>query len=89
MANEYGIKETKELFEALALIGATAKKIVKTGLKPESFSYLVELATKYSVLVDGLKDISEIKNEIKDLNIAEIQELVTFIHEKVKEVENA
>jgi len=77
MENKYGIKETKEM---LQFIFAIVKIVVEAKrndgvIGPSDLALLINLFPHIGPAFDG---IQEIVNELKDLDEAEIKELITF-----------
>jgi hypothetical protein len=79
-----GIKETKELFKGLGLVVKTAKKVAED--KKVDFSdlvHVVELAKNSSVIIEAIKDVEQIPEEIKDLSKEELVELIALVYAEV------
>lgn len=80
------IKETKELIAATKLLAVSAAKISKDGLNAADIPQVVQLATNFKVIVDGLQGLDLIDDELKDLEKDELIELIQDLHSLVKEV---
>lgn len=79
---EKGIKETKEMVDAIiSLVVAVDKSLVDGKFGYEDIPLLMEPALKLSEAFAGS---GEIKHEIKDIDEAEKAELVLFIEEKLQ-----
>jgi len=81
---DLGIKETKELIEAVGVIAVQAKKIVKDGVGAEDIAHLVELIKQFELLADGFKDLDLVDDEIKNLSQVEVIELISILFNMVK-----
>lgn len=81
------IKETKELFEGLALVAKGAKDIAKDGKVDFSdLSIAVDLVKNSNVLVEAVKGVDQIPEELKDLSQEELLEIIMIVYKKVTEV---
>lgn len=85
-----GIKEFKELFKALedlAICGVKVAKDKKVGI--DDLGALLELTPKLSEIVEGFKGFEELKLEAKDLDQAEILEIIGCVYSIVEKCEEA
>ena len=84
------VKETKELMEGLQLIAITGVKIADSGFSiKEDFPHIIELAQKSNVLIEAVKGMSDISEEIKDLNQEELAELGLLVFNMYKNIKAA
>lgn len=84
------LKQTKELFEGLKLVAVAAKKISKDGkVDLSDVGAVIDLAKESSILIDAVKDIKEVPEELKDLEKEELLELIMAVYKAVDEVEKA
>jgi hypothetical protein len=80
-----GIKESKELIEALGKLVSAGKKVAEDGkVDLSDLKHVVDLAKEYDVIVEGFKGVKEIDDEIKDLDLVEAQELLVQIFSVLK-----
>lgn len=84
-----GIKELSELLESIGMISKSAKKISKGGIGIDDIAELVKLARGFDDIAEGFKGVSEIKEELKDLDSAEIMAIVSMLIDLVKDIEKA
>lgn len=84
------LKETKELLKGLKEIGVATKKILKDGkLGVDDLPILLPVLQQSAVLVEALAGAKEIPAEIKDLNLAEAQELLAEVFGLIKAIREA
>lgn len=91
-----GIKELKEIMmgakEGLK-VGKAIRDIVSDGVSagdlPKAFELVKEQAEKLDVYKDAIEDAKLAKEELEDLDKAEIVELMMIIVEAVNEIEKA
>jgi hypothetical protein len=81
-----GIKESKELLAGVELAAVAGIEIAKDGLGVEDISKALELIKKSDVLIEAVKGIDGIDEEIKDLDQAELIELGTIAFSLVKKI---
>jgi len=74
-----GIKETMELLDGLELVTVSGLGIAKGGLGWEDAALVLEFFKKYEVLIEAVKGVGSIPAEVKDLDTAEISELLTKV----------
>lgn len=85
-----GIKEVKEVLLGLSAIAEFAGKVMKDGkVDAADIQHLVSLGLAFPVLEDAAKDLEKAKEELKDLDQAEVIELLGLIYEGVAKFENA
>lgn len=80
------IKATKEVLEALTVIGIEAKKIAKDGISMADLPEALELFKHIDLFVAAIKDAKLIPSEMKDLDQAEAIELGTKVYLDVKAI---
>ena len=83
------VKEIKEVFKGLELLGVAGKKISKDGIGLEDLSHLLEVAKDFDILEEAVKGIKDIPAEFKDLNKVEVMELVGLVFSLIKNIKNA
>ena len=90
------VKETKELIAGLKeafKAGKSIRDILKDGVEasdlPKVFELVKEQASKAEIYTDAIKDVSSIKDELKDLSKDEVIELFMELASAVSEVEKA
>lgn len=90
------IKETKEILEAVKegfKVGKAVRDIIADGADmsdlPAVFNLVKEQADKLDVYADAIENAKLAEEEIKDLDKAEIIELLMIIVEGISEVEKA
>ena len=82
------IKETKELLEGIKLLAISGAKIAKDGIQISDLVHLVDLAKNFEDLKKAYEGMSEIDEEIKDLQEAELMELGVLLFRMLKEVKS-
>ena len=88
MDEKKGTKELTELFIALGALFQLGKKVKEDGIGTEDIAIVFsELLVKYPVIVAGIDGIKEAIEEVKDLDGAEISELVKTVIGEVEKVE--
>lgn len=84
------IKETKELLEGVQLLAITAVKIADDGFNiKEDFPHVIELAKNSTVLVEAVKGVGDIDEEVKDLDQQELAELGLLVFNMYKNIKAA
>lgn len=84
------VKELKELLIALQIIGVFAKKVAadkKVNL--EDLPYLVDLAKQMDQILAAVDGLSEIDEELKDIDEAEAMEVLGQLIKSVKAIKAA
>lgn len=77
MSEEKGIKELLELFKGLEVVSEFAGKVLKDKkIAADDLTHLIDLAIKFDVIAEGFKGLSEAKAEAKNLDQAEVVQLV-------------
>lgn len=91
MAEKVGIKETKEAILAITILGAFVAERAKDGFKLDDLTALVSKfvldADFKAKLEAGVNGLDKVGGELKDLDIAEIVELLTIVPELLKLLE--
>jgi len=73
-----GIKETKEAVEALKVVAKfTGKVLADNKVSTGDLTHLVSLALEFDKIAEGAKDIDMALAELKNLDQAELIELVS------------
>lgn len=76
MEEKKGIKECKELLALLKVLAMAGKKASADGkVDAKDLLILVELLQEVSVVVEGIKGLDMVDDELKDLDSEEIAEL--------------
>jgi len=84
-----GVKESKELLEGILVLGVSAKKIAKDGVSLADLPEALELLKKVDVLVEAVKGVDAIGEEVKDLSQEELIELGLKVFSVVKAIKEA
>lgn len=78
--DKVGIKETKELLIAINMLAVELIKLVKDGIQASDAAVLVAIISSNEPVKNALfaafSNISAVPAEVKDLDVAEIVELV-------------
>jgi hypothetical protein len=84
------VKEIKELLKGLEVVGVAGVKIAADGkVSIEDLAHIVALAKQIDVLSAAVAGLGEIDDELKDLDQAEIIELVGAVFALVKAIKEA
>ena len=90
MSEKKDIKELKELFEGLGEIAGFAGAVMADGkVGIDDLTHLVAMGTKFEKLQDAFTGLKEVVEEAKDLEQAELFELITCVYNGVKKFEEA
>ena len=82
-----GIKEIKELHNAVKLLAVSAKQILSDGkINISDLPVLLDLIKNVNVLVEGIKGVDKIPAEAKDLDAAEMAELAGLVIDLVNAI---
>lgn len=77
MGSKEGIKEIKELVGGLSFLAETAATIMKDGkIGAEDLPAVITLLGRYDEIMNAFKGLSMIDEEIKDMDEAELVEVV-------------
>ena len=80
-----GIDETREVLKAFKHLAGFAGLVLADGaVKLDDLKHLGALATKMGDLGAAVKDIDEVANELKDLDQAELIQIIVDIYAAVK-----
>ena len=82
------IEETLELLEGMGTAAALIKKIVKDGLSPALILRLKEIADAMPVFKDAVDGAEDIPAELKDLDEAEVVQIIGSIYAQAKKLSN-
>ena len=89
-AEKKDIKEILEIIVGLELIGVTGAKVMADGkVNTSDLGAVVELLTKFNVLIDAVKGAKDSLGEAKDLDQAELLQIGTKVYEVVKNIKAA
>lgn len=83
------LKEVLELLKGVSFITCAVNKVVKDGVDVSDLSVLLELVKEHELLIAAFKDVKEIDDEVKDLDQAEIVELINAVFKMVKDIKEA
>lgn len=84
------IKEIKEAIKGIELLACTGAKIMSDGkIDTSDFGSIINLLTQAGILVEAIKGIKEIPEEIKDIDQAELIELGTELYQLVIKIKLA
>lgn len=84
-----GIKETLEILASIELCSVAGIEIAKGGLGAEDIAPALELVKKSDVIIEGVKGLDLIDDEIKDLDQAELLQLGAAAFNMVKKIASA
>lgn len=75
------VKELVELIEGLQVVAVAGVKVAKDGkIGADDLVVLVELGSQISKVAEAVQGLELIKEEIKDLQVAEAQEVIAKIY---------
>lgn len=84
MAEVKGIDSMLAILDGLEVLIDFGKKVSADGkVDLNDLNALVDLAGKSDQLVKAIKSASDVKDEVKDLTLAEVQTIVSKIYEVV------
>lgn len=84
---EKGIKELQELIAAVKELAILGKLVMKDGkVDLNDLALLGKLLEKQAAIVDGFTGLSELQDELKNINLDEALEVVTALVNAAKEV---
>lgn len=90
MSEQKSTKEIKELVHGLKLVGLAAKKITKDGkIGLDDLVHLVDLVKESDKLVAAVSGVGDLDDEAKNLDQAEIMELIALLYGAAKEIKEA
>ena len=85
-----GIKETKELIEALGKLGVAGKKIAKDKkIGVDDIAHIVSLASEADDLLAGFKGLDVMLEELKDLDEAEVLAIIGELYKQAEAINKA
>lgn len=74
------IKETLELLNAVEVLATAGAKIAKDKkVNAEDLPAAIELVKKLDVVLDGMRDLDKLDEEVKDLDEAELIAIVSKV----------
>lgn len=88
-AEKRDLKEVLELLKGVSLITCSVKKVVKDGIDVADLSVLLDLVKEHELLIAAFKDVKEVDEEVKDLDQAEIVELINAVFKMAKDIKEA
>lgn len=83
---ELGIKESLELVAGIELVTVSTLDIAKDGLGADDIPKALELVKKSDVIVEAVKGIDLVDDEVKDLDQAELIQLGTATFAMIKKI---
>lgn len=85
-----GVKETLEILEGLKVLGVAAGKIASDGkVDLKDLGALLDVAKDFEVFVEAVKDGDKVVEEFKDLDAAEITQVVSKVFEIINAFKEA
>lgn len=84
-----GIKESLEILAAIELLGVSGIEIAKDGINADDISKALDLIKNSDVLVEGVKGINLVDEEIKDLEQEELIQLGLAAFGMIKKIISA
>jgi hypothetical protein len=90
MAEAKGVKEILELIEGLKQLVLVGKAVMKDGkIDMSDLVHLSALMSKQAELVAAFQGLAELKEEAKDIDLAEAQQVILALLAAAKEVKAA
>lgn len=90
MAESKGVKEMLELIEGLKQLVLVGKAVMKDGkIDMSDLVHLSALMAKQAELIAAFQGLGELKDEAKDIDLAEAQVVVLALIAAAKEVKAA
>lgn len=90
---EKGIKETKELIEAMgeaAVLGKKISKLLKEhGVSPMLLAAISDIADALPEIQEGIEGVKEVPAELKDLEESEVLEIIGALYSEAKKLNEA
>jgi hypothetical protein len=83
---ELGIKESLEVIAAAKLVGVNVVAAAKDGLDFSDAQYAINIAKDSEKIVEAVKDIGLVDDEVKDLSQEELLQLGMAAFDLVKSV---
>lgn len=83
------IKETKELIVGLKKAAVIVKKIAKDGIDATDLVHIKDIADAMPALSAAVKDIDKMKEELKDLDQAEVIAIIGELYAAADELNKA
>jgi hypothetical protein len=78
------LKETKELFAGLGLVAKEVKAIFADGkVNAGDLGSVMALGKQHQVLIDAVKGADQIPAELKDLDKAELLEIIMLVYKEI------
>lgn len=85
-AKVVGIEETLEGLEMIKEATIFVKKVAPNGINGDDLVHVVGLSQKLEVFRDGIQDISKAKEELANLDKAEVIQIVSKVYEILDEL---
>jgi hypothetical protein len=83
-AENKSIKETKELFAGLGLVAKEVKGALADGkINVNDVQHILNLGKQHQVLIDAVNGVKEIPAELKDLDKAELLEIIMLVYKEI------
>ncbi len=83
------VKEILEVLEAVKLVAIPVKAALKDGIDVSDLPKLLEIIEKYKVIIAAVDNISEVVEEVKDIDTTEAAIIVAKVIEIIKELKAA
>lgn len=83
------MKETLELIKALELVAVKGIEIAKGGIDATDISKALELIKQFDVIVEGVKGLDKIDDEVKAIDQAKLIEAGVAVFGLVKAIKEA
>lgn len=80
------IKETKEALKAIEILAVGGIKMVKAPEMGEKITIALDVIKEADKVIEGVKGIELIDDEVKDIDQAELLELGTIAYSLVKKI---
>lgn len=90
MSEAKSVKELKELIIAIEPVAVFVKKVAadkKVGL--DDLPYLIDLSKQLDTIAEGAQDVDQILAELKDLDEAEVMEVIGQLIKLAKAIKAA
>lgn len=83
------MKETLELLKAIELVSVSSIEIAKGGLGADDIPKVLDLIKKFDVIVEGVKGLDLIDDEIKNIDQAKLIEAGVALFSTFKAIKAA
>lgn len=83
---ELGIKESLEVIAAAKLVGVNVVAAAKDGIDMSDVQYAINIAKDSEKIVEAVKDVDLVDDEVKDLSQEELLQLGAAAFDMVKSI---